>query len=50
MLLPISLCPEPESVHFGAVRTEGRIAIGCPVQIHINQLLEIRAHNLEEYQ
>ena len=45
-LLPISRFPEPEALHLLVVVAHGGIAIRCSLQVEVDQLLQVCAHNL----
>lgn len=39
MRLPVTYLPEPETVHLLTIITEGSVAVGCSLQIEVDQLL-----------
>lgn len=43
---PISRLPEPEALHFRVIITHRGIAIRSTMQVEIDQLLQIRPHDL----
>lgn len=45
-LLPISHFPEPEALHVLVVVAHGSVAIRCPLQVEVDQLLQVCAHDL----
>ena len=45
-LLPISRLPESETLHVFVIVAHGGIAIRRPLQIEVDQLLEVRTHDL----
>ena len=45
-LLPISRFPETETFHLLVVVAHGGVAIRCPLQVEVYQLLQVCAHDL----
>jgi len=45
-LLPISRLPEPEALHVLVIVAHGGVAIRCPLQVEVDQLLQVRTHDL----